>query len=129
MSDHEQSHDVHHTNYVKVWVILLVLLVVSVTGPFVGSALSMQWLTLATAFGIAIIKAFLVIKHFMHITVEKRVAHYILISSLTCIVLLFAGTAGDVMNHEGRRWDNGAAKKAVEDGLKARPNGTSEKDH
>ncbi len=111
------SDQAHGTNYVRIWVVLVVLLVVSVIGPFVGSALSMQWLTLATAFGIAIIKASLVIKHFMHLTIEKRLAHYLLISSLACVVILFAGTAGDVMNHHGEHWENDAAKKAVAEGL------------
>ncbi len=123
MTDHEHSHGGgdqggHSTNYVKVWTILVALLVVSVAGPFVGEALTMQWVTLAAAFGIAIVKAFLVIKHFMHVTIEKRVAHYILITSLTCVVLFFAGTAGDVMNHRGQNWENDAAKKVAEDGLK-----------
>ncbi len=111
------SEQTHNTNYVRIWFILVVLLVLSVIGPFVGSALSMQWLTLATAFGIAIVKASLVIKHFMHLTIEKRLAHYILISSLACVVILFAGVAGDVMNHRGQHWENDAAQKAVTEGL------------
>ncbi len=117
-SDHD-SHGGHDTNYVKVFMILVVLLIFSVIGPFVGEAMHMKWLTLVTAFGIAAIKAFLVIKHFMHLTIEKRVAHYILISSLACVVMLFAGTAGDVMNHRGQNWENDAAQKAVHDGHEA----------
>ena len=35
-----------HPNYVKIWVLLLVLLVVSIVGPELG----IPWLTLLTAF-------------------------------------------------------------------------------
>jgi hypothetical protein len=43
----------HHVNYKKIYLTLLALLVVSVVGPFLGNI----WITLITAFGIAIVKA------------------------------------------------------------------------
>ena len=48
----------HHdeTSYVAIWGVLCALLVVSVLGPMVGVRL----LTLITAFGIAIVKAYIV---------------------------------------------------------------------
>ena len=94
MSEHVEAH--HHPNYVKVWVILCVLLAISVAGPEVGARFDMQWLTLLTAFGIAIVKAYLVCKNFMHLNVEKRYVVYVL--------LFFAAVAPDVMKFEGTNW-------------------------
>ena len=57
-----------HPNYVKIWYWLLVLLAISVAGPM----LEVPALTLITAFGIAIIKSFLVAANFMHLKFEKK---------------------------------------------------------
>lgn len=92
--------ELHHPNYVKVWAILLVLLVISIFGPMVG----IRIVTLITAFGIAIIKAYLVAKNFMHVNVQPRYVAWALLTSLAFILLFFSGTAPDVMKHEGRRW-------------------------
>ena len=109
--DHGQG---HHRNYVKIWGILLVLLVISVFGPF----LEIRIITLITAFGIAFVKAYMVAKNFMHLDIEKPIVLYLLISSLVAMVLLFAGVSPDVMKHDGQNWSNDAAKKAVEQGEK-----------
>ena len=90
----------HHPNYVKVWAILCGLLVISVIGPM----FEIQALTLITAFGIACVKAFLVMKNFMHLNVEKRLAVYILSTCLVFMFLLFAATAPDVMKQDGWNW-------------------------
>jgi caa(3)-type oxidase subunit IV len=94
------DHAGHEINYVKVWAILLVLLAVSIAGPFLGIPI----VTLITAFGIAIIKAYLVAKNFMHLNIEPRYAVYLLTTMLVFMLLFFAGTAPDVMKHEGRNW-------------------------
>jgi caa(3)-type oxidase subunit IV len=99
MSEHAE-HAGHEVNYVKVWGILLCLLVVSVLGPFLG----IKIVTLITAFGIAIIKAYLVAKNFMHLNIEPRYAVYLLMTMLVFMLLFFAGTAPDVMKHEGANW-------------------------
>ena len=44
------------------------LLVVSVAGPM----LEIKIVTLITAFGIAVVKAYLVAKNFMHLNIEQR---------------------------------------------------------
>lgn len=113
MSDHAQDHSHGESHYIKIWGILLVLLVVSVVGPMA----EIWWLTLITAFGIAFVKASLVVKHFMHVTVERKIVHWILAGSLVLMVLLWAGVAPDVQNHEGTNWSNDAAKAAVERGI------------
>ena len=95
MSEH------HHPNYVKIWAILVGLLVVSVLGPM----LEIQIVTLVTAFGIAVVKAYLVAKNFMHLNIEKRYIVYMLTTCLVFMFLFFAGTAPDVMEVEGANWE------------------------
>ncbi len=92
--------ELHHPNYVKIWAILLVLLGISIAGPFIG----IQFVTLITAFGIAIVKAYLVAKNFMHLNIEKRLAVYMLTTMLVFVFLFFAGTAPDVMQQDGWQW-------------------------
>jgi len=100
MSDHAESAEHHEVNYVRVWQILVVLLVISVAGPFLG----IKIVTLLTAFGIAIVKAYLVAKNFMHLNIEPRYAVYLLLTVLVFMLLFFAGSAPDVMKHEGSNW-------------------------
>ncbi len=90
----------HHGNYVKIWAILVVLLMVSVAGPFFGHPL----VTLVTAFGIAIVKAYMVAKNFMHINVAPRYVAYLVGTTLMFMLLFFAGAAPDVMKSEGTNW-------------------------
>jgi caa(3)-type oxidase subunit IV len=99
MSEHAE-HTGHEVNYVKIWAILLCLLVVSILGPFLG----IKIITLLTAFGIAIVKAYLVAKNFMHLNIEPRYAVYLLTTVLVFMLLFFAGSAPDVMKHEGVNW-------------------------
>lgn len=90
----------HHTNYVKIWAILVVLLAISVIGPMFGHPL----LTLFTAFGIACVKAYLVATRFMHINLTPRFVPYLVATSLVFMLLFFAGTSPDVMKKEGSGW-------------------------
>jgi caa(3)-type oxidase subunit IV len=102
MSEH------HHPNYVRVWAVLLALLIVSVLGPL----LEIRAVTLTTAFGIAIVKAFLVAKNFMHINVEQRYISYMVGTALVFMFLFFSGTAPDVMKAEGQQWEKPSWKEA-----------------
>lgn len=105
------SSDAHHKiNYFRVWQILVGLLVVSVIGPMVGEALHAFWLTLITAFGIAVVKAYLVATNFMHINLEKKFVAYLVVTMLVLMALFFGGVSPDVMKHDGQRWENTAAK-------------------
>jgi caa(3)-type oxidase subunit IV len=116
MADHANHHGAgaaaHHDekHYIRIWGILCVLLVISIVGPEIGIPI----VTLITAFGIAFVKAYLVAKHFMHLDVEKPIVHYALVACLAIMVLFFSAIAPDVMNHDGRRWENVAAKAEVE---------------
>ncbi len=89
-----------HPNYFKVWAILCALLLVSITGPMLG----IKAVTLITAFGIAIVKAYMVAKHFMHLNIERRYVSYLLGTVLVFMLLFFAGVAPDVMKAEGTHW-------------------------
>ncbi|MCE7892102.1 MAG: cytochrome C oxidase subunit IV family protein [Deltaproteobacteria bacterium] len=91
----------HHPNYVRIWAILLVLLAISVLGPMLGHPL----VTLFTAFGIAVVKAFLVAKNFMHVNLAPRFVGYLMATCLLFMLLFFAGTAPDVMELEGLGWE------------------------
>lgn len=119
MSEHNEHkgghHDAHQVNYKKIYFVLLGLLVVSVIGPEIG----ILWVTLVTAFGIAFIKANLVIQNFMHLRGEKRIMKWMLATSVVLMLLFFAGVAPDVMKHEGVRWVNDAALAAIERGIEA----------
>ena len=109
----EERHEHGAEHYRKVYLTLLVLLVLSVAGPFLG----IVWVTLITAFGIALVKANLVIQNFMHLRWEKRLVKWVLISSLVLMALFVAGVAPDVMRHEGQNWVNVAAADAVDRGI------------
>jgi caa(3)-type oxidase subunit IV len=78
-----------HRNYVKIWGILCALLVVSVVGPMLG----IRWVMLVTAFGVALVKAYMVAKNFMHLDIEKPIVHWILLVALALMVLLYGALA------------------------------------
>ncbi len=107
MSEHK------HINYLKIYITLVILLAISVAGPHLG----IFWLTLITAFGVAIVKADLVIQNFMHLRSEKRIAKWLLVTALAMMALFFAGVAPDVMRDSGRNWVNDAALAATARGI------------
>jgi caa(3)-type oxidase subunit IV len=122
MSESHQEHAAGHSDdthspshYVKVWGILVVLLVISVAGPELG----IKSVTLFTAFGIAVIKAYMVAKNFMHLNVEKRFVVYLLVTALAFMFLFYAGVSPDVMQHHGHNWKNVAAEDEVKRALSA----------
>lgn len=106
-----EPYGAHHYPYVKIWAILVGLLIISVVGPM----LEIPVLTLVTAFGIAIVKAYLVVRFFMHLVVEKKYVLYMLGTMLLFMFLLFSALAPDIMNHSGSNWENVAAQEHVKD--------------
>lgn len=106
-----QDHEDHGAGYyVRIWGLLLVLLVISIIGPELG----IQWVTLVTAFGIAIVKAWIVAAYFMHLNIEKRFINYLFGAMLLFMVVMFAGVAPDVMRTSGTRWENRSALDVIE---------------
>ena len=103
-----------HPNYVKIWYWLVGLLVLSVAGPM----LEIPALTLITAFGIAIVKSYLVAAYFMHLKFEKKIIWFFLILSFCLLGVFFFGTASDLMMTDGDQWiDCIADKSCVEQRL------------
>ncbi len=94
------SEEAHSKHYIKIWMILLGLLFVSIVGPMVG----IMWLTLITAFGIAVVKASMVAKNFMHLTAQPKFVMYIIVSCVILMGCFWAGVAPDVQNQSGTNW-------------------------
>ena len=92
----------HSINYVKMWVILLILLAISIIGPMFDILI----LTLVTAFGIAVVKALMVASYFMHLNTEKKYIWWLLIGSLLFLIALFVGMAPDIYKDGGTNWRN-----------------------
>ncbi|MCB1236273.1 MAG: caa(3)-type oxidase subunit IV [Verrucomicrobiae bacterium] len=117
MSDHENH---SHPNYVKIWGVLLVLLIVSILGPLIG----VLAVTLITAFGIAVVKAWMVAQNFMHLKTESKIVPLLLLSMIVLLGTLFFGVASDILNTEGQNWrlldpDAGAGEAAGHHGGEA----------
>lgn len=106
-----------HPSYVKIWAILLVLLVISVAGPFLG----IRVVTLITAFGIAIVKAYIVARYFMHINIEKKYVAYLVGTMIILMMLMVGAVSPDVMHHDGANWHNQAAADTVKKGMAEAP--------
>jgi caa(3)-type oxidase subunit IV len=122
-ASHEAHHDAHgeaaHLKlYLKIYITLLVLFMISVAGPVVGGLVHSKALVLITAFGIALVKAYLVCSHFMHLNIEKRYIGYLLTTTVVFVFLFYAGVSPDVMEHHGRNWQNVAAQGEVQRALK-----------
>ena len=99
-----------HPSYFVIYVWLVILFVISVAGPEVADLLHLEGgnrmlLVLTTAFGIAIVKAYMVCAYFMHLKFEKIYAPYILLTCLALIVVFFFGVATDVMKADGYNWE------------------------
>ncbi|OGU00685.1 MAG: hypothetical protein A2085_02855 [Gemmatimonadetes bacterium GWC2_71_10] len=109
----------HHPNYKKIYLTLVILLAISVAGPFIG----IKWVTIITAFGIAFVKANMVIQNFMHLKWERRIAKYVLAASGALLLLFYYGVAPDVQAHRGQHWVNDDALAATARGIPA-PHGS-----
>lgn len=119
MAEHVgHSHDEHKEGeghgpsfYVKIWCILLVLFVISVLGPEFGH----RTVTLVTAFGIALVKAYMVAVNFMHIRHERKYIPYIMFAMLSMVFLFYMAVSTDVQATSGTNWENAAAKAIIEE--------------
>ncbi len=112
MSEHEEH---AHVNYSKIYYILLVLFAVSIIGPEIGAKLGSKTITLITAFGIAVVKAYLVCAYFMHLKYELRMITLMFISCVGLLFLFFIGVAPDVMQKSGSNWNTTIVVEAEED--------------
>ena len=101
-----ETHD--HPNYLKIWYWLLFLLVISTAGPM----LEIPVVTLITAFGIAVVKSYMVAANFMHLKFEKKIIWLLLIMSVCLLGVFFFGVAPDIMNSAGDQWIDCIAEKS-----------------
>lgn len=118
MAEHVENHGGEHHGeghgvkfYVKIYAILMVLFIISVIGPEFGH----RTVTLITAFGIAIVKAYMVAVNFMHIRQEKKYIVYIMLAMLGAVFLFYIAVATDVQATYGQRWENDAAHQIIEE--------------
>ena len=108
------EHSNHHhgpSHYVKIWLVLLVLLGVSLIGPMMG----IRWLTIVTAFGIALVKALIVCAYFMHLNIEKKFAWYIMGVMLLMVGMFWFGTVTDINHTTGSNWTKDASLNQIEE--------------
>ena len=91
-----------HPDYWQIYKWLLVLFVVSVLGPFLFPEI--KTIVLLTAFGIAIVKALLVVSNFMHLNTERKYIWHLFMICLVFLFVLFSAVAPDVMNKRGQNW-------------------------
>ena len=119
----DHAHGDHSEHYFKVFKLLVIFFLISFIGPFIADYMTEQMgvphiigfvLTMTTAFGVAFLKARLVIVHFMHLPQEKPYISYMLQTCLVLIGIFIAGVMVDVLAHEGQNWSNEAAKAIVD---------------
>lgn len=120
-----------HPSYIKIYITLVALFVLSVAGPEIAEIFGMEGvsrmvLVLSTAFGIAIWKAYLVCSYFMHLKFEKIYAPYILLACLSLLFVFFFGTATDAMFSNGHNWVKSYSEEAGAEEARSRSHGGHE---
>lgn len=100
-----EAHAEHHgPSYFKTYLILMVLMFLSVAGYEVGNEVGIRAIALISAFGIAVVKAYLVASRFMHLNIEKRWVVYMLCTCLAFMFLFYSAIMPDIQRHTGTRW-------------------------
>ena len=90
--------DGRHPPYVKIWVALVILLIGSLGAASVGAKRT----AVSLIFGLAAIKAFLVISYYMHLRFEPRWLRVLLPCVVGLIVVLFVALIPDIVHVYGR---------------------------
>ena len=111
--------DHSHPDYWKIYKWLLLLFAISVLGPALFP--SIKFIVLVTAFGIAIVKALLVAGNFMHLNIERKYIWHLFLICLVFLLVLFAGTASDVLNKKGDNWEREVFTGVFDDPKKPDP--------
>jgi cytochrome c oxidase subunit 4 len=84
----------HPINYVRIFITLVVLTVVTVAVAFLG--IKKEWQKVLLALAIASIKATFVVLYFMHLKFEGKLIYLILIVPVTFCVILVVSLLPDV---------------------------------
>ncbi len=88
----------HSRHYLIIWGCLLALVIVSVAAASLMPKLQAMMLV----FSIAIIKALLVARNYMHVKNEKAIIYAIALVPLAMILILFLGLFPDFVYHATR---------------------------
>jgi caa(3)-type oxidase subunit IV len=83
--------------YVSIWVVLVLLLLVSVAAGSLGHRL----LATGLIFGIAIVKAGLVVAQYMHLRLEPKWVAVMMGGAVFLMLVLFAGLYPDIVRVYG----------------------------
>ena len=94
--EHDDGHP--HPNYVAVWTVLVVLLVLGIAVGFVRNPV----LGAVLVFAVATAKAFLVAANYMHLKFEPLLVRVILLCGLACIFIVLIGLIPDIVYGFGR---------------------------
>jgi len=101
-----EEHAAHHgPSYFKTYVTLMVLMFTSLLGAWIGKEVEILAITLISAFGIALIKAYLVAARFMHLNIEKRYIVYMLTTCLAFMFLFYTAIVSDIQGQTGTNWE------------------------
>lgn len=83
--------------YGAIWGVLVFLLLLSLVGVRIGDPAFRNLLV----FGVAAVKAFLVLRYYMHLRWEPLFVGAILLSALLCLAVLFVALLPDVVWRDG----------------------------
>ena len=84
--------------YIKIWVALLIMLGISIAIADLGH----PGLATVFIFGIAVLKAFLVVMFYMGLALEARYILWVMVSGLALMLILFFGLVPDIVYIYGR---------------------------
>ncbi|HLD74584.1 MAG TPA: cytochrome C oxidase subunit IV family protein [Bdellovibrionota bacterium] len=91
-------HHDHTPNYVKVWIALLILTVITVSVSYIQfGRWGMHFLNILVAMLVATIKGTLVCLYFMHLKEDNRVNQVVFISAFFFLVVFVGLTLSDVL--------------------------------
>jgi cytochrome c oxidase subunit 4 len=85
-------------NYIAIWVVLVVALVVSLALAFLEQRRVAATIILA----LATVKAFLVLSYYMHLKFEPRFIAVTVAAGILCMAILFFGLVPDIVHVYGR---------------------------
>ena len=88
---HDAGHS--HPNYVALWTVLVVLLILGIAVGFVGNPV----LGAVLVFSVATVKAALVAMNYMHLKSEPLLIRAILLCGLACIFIVLIGLIPDIV--------------------------------
>jgi len=87
--------DAHSRHYLTIWLWLMALVILSVAAASVLPKLQ----AMVLIFSVAIVKAFLVARHYMHLKHERAIIYAIALVPLVFVVIFLIGLFPDFVYH------------------------------